>query len=97
MKKALVLSVILTFILAVTFAGFAAETKKTETVQGTVTKIDGNKLTIKKDDGTEVTVEVKSVKGIKVGDKVKVKNGVVTKEKEKKEASPKKKKAVEGC
>jgi hypothetical protein len=42
-------------------------------LMGTVTKIEGKKITIKQDDGKETTVEVKDVKGIKVGDRVKVK------------------------
>jgi hypothetical protein len=41
-------------------------------LMGTVTKIE-KKITIKQDDGKETTVEVKDVKGIKVGDRVKVK------------------------
>lgn len=98
MKKAIALLMVLTFVFAVAFVSFAADTKKTEVVQGTVTKIEGKKLTIKQADGNEVTVEVKSVKGIKVGDKVTVKDGVVTKEKGKEaKPAPKKKKAVEGC
>ncbi|MCX7724366.1 MAG: hypothetical protein N2042_03855 [Thermodesulfovibrio sp.] len=98
MKKAISLMVLLTFILGVAFASFATETKKPAEVKGTVTKIEGNKLTVKQADGKEVIVEVKDVKGIKVGDKVKIKDGVVTKEKGKEETSgAKKKKAVEGC
>ncbi|GAB5046456.1 selenite/tellurite reduction operon protein ExtJ [Thermodesulfovibrio sp. TK110] len=98
MKKALALLLVLTFVFAVSFLSFAADAKKNEAVQGTVTKIEGKKLTIKQADGKEVTVEVKNVKDIKVGDKVTVKNGVVTKEKGKEATpAPKKKKAVEGC
>lgn len=98
MRKAIALLVVLTFVFAVAFASFAAETKKSTEVKGTVTKIEGKKLTIKQADGKEVTVEVKDVKGIKVGDKVTVKDGVVTKEKtQEKSEKPKKKKAVEGC
>lgn len=59
-------------------------------VKGTITKIEGNKVTVKDDKGKETTVEVKDVKGLKVGDKVKIKDGVATKE------APKKKKP-EGC
>ncbi|MGC9045975.1 MAG: selenite/tellurite reduction operon protein ExtJ [Thermodesulfovibrio sp.] len=98
MKKAVALLLVLTFVFAVAFTSFAADVKKTEAVQGTVTKIEGKKLTIKQADGKEVTVEVKNVKDIKVGDKVTVKDGVVKKEKGKEATpAPKKKKAVEGC
>ncbi|GLI53705.1 hypothetical protein TISLANDTSLP1_13980 [Thermodesulfovibrio yellowstonii] len=98
MKKAIALMVVLTFLLGVVFVSFAAEAKKASEVKGTVTKIEGKKLTIKQADGKEVTVEVKDVKGIKVGDKVTVKDGVVTKDKGKEGTSgSKKKKAVEGC
>lgn len=59
-------------------------------VKGTITKIDGNKVTVRDDKGKETTVEVKDPKGLKVGDKVSIKDGVATKE------VPKKKKP-EGC
>lgn len=80
---ALVIAIIFTF--GVATMGLAAAE-----VKGTVTKIDGNKVTVKDDKGKETTVEVKEVKDIKVGDKVTIKGGVVTKDK------PKKKKP-EGC
>ncbi|MCX7794008.1 MAG: hypothetical protein N2257_06350 [Thermodesulfovibrionales bacterium] len=83
MKKAIALIVMLTFILGLAGLALAAE------VKGTITKIEGNKLTIKQADGKEVTVEVKDAKGLKVGDTVTVKDGVATVEK--------KKKAIEGC
>ncbi|MCX7913484.1 MAG: hypothetical protein N2511_02725 [Thermodesulfovibrionales bacterium] len=80
---ALVVAIIFTFGI-ITMAMASAE------VKGTVTKIDGNKVTVKDDKGKETTVEVKDPKGVKVGDKVTIKDGVVTKE------APKKKKP-EGC
>ncbi len=46
-------------------------------VSGTVTKIEGNKVTVKDDMGKETTVEVKDIKGTKVGDKVKIEDGVI--------------------
>lgn len=85
MKKAIALIVMLTFVLSLAGLALAAE------VKGTITKIEGNKLTIKQADGKEVTVEVKETKDLKVGDTVTVKDGAVTKE------APKKKKAIEGC
>ncbi|GAB6184148.1 selenite/tellurite reduction operon protein ExtJ [Thermodesulfovibrio hydrogeniphilus] len=94
MRKAVALLVAFVFVFGVAFASFAAEAKE---VKGTVTKIEGNKVTVKQADGKEVTVEVKDAKGIKVGDKVTIKDGVVKKEETKKEEKPKKKKAVEGC
>jgi hypothetical protein len=80
---ALVVAIIFTFGIAT--MGLAAGE-----VKGTVTKIEGNKVTVKDDKGKETTVEVKEVKDIKVGDKVTIKDGVVKKE------APKKKK-IEGC
>ena len=53
-------------------------------IKGTVTKIDGNQLTIQDDMGKQITVQVKdqeSLKEIKVGDRVLVKDGKVIKEK----------------
>lgn len=83
-KRILALMVIFVFALGVISLAFAAGE-----VSGKITKIDGNKLTIKAADGKETTVEVKSAKGLKVGDEVTVKDGVAT--------VTKKKKAIEGC
>ncbi len=80
---ALVIAIIFTF-------GVATMGLATAEVKGTITKIDGKKVTVKDDKGEETTVEVKEVKDIKVGDKVTIKDGVATKE------APKKKKP-EGC
>ncbi len=46
-------------------------------VSGKVTKIEGNKVTVQDDIGKETTVEVKDVKDTKVGNKVKIENGVI--------------------
>lgn len=73
MKKILVLFIAVVFTLGVVGLAFSAE------VKGTVSKIDGNKITVKDSAGKETTVEVKSVpKGLKAGDKVTIKNDVVT-------------------
>lgn len=80
MKKILVVLVAVMFTIGLVGLAFADE------VSGKITKIDGNKLTIKTKD-KDVTVEVKSAKDLKVGDEVMVKDGV----------AKKKKKAVEGC
>jgi cytochrome oxidase Cu insertion factor (SCO1/SenC/PrrC family) len=92
MKRALALIVMLTFVLGLAAVALSATvTSATKEVKGTITKIEGNKLTIKQADGKEVTVEVKDAKGLKVGDNVEVKDGVAKKE------EVKKKKAIEGC
>ncbi|MGE5664726.1 MAG: hypothetical protein ACM31I_10390 [Deltaproteobacteria bacterium] len=57
-------------------AGMAGETK------GTVTKIEGSKVTIKDAMGVEETVEPKNpeaLKGLNVGDQAAVKDGMLTK------------------
>ena len=75
-KRILVLLIVVMFTFAVVSLGFAAE------VKGTVAKIDGKKITVKDAAGKETAVEVKEVpKGLKVGDKVTIKDGVVTIEK----------------
>jgi outer membrane lipoprotein SlyB len=79
MKKILVLLVAVVFTVAVAGISFAAD------VKGAISKIEGNKITVKASDGKETTVEG-DAKGFKVGDKVMVKDGKITK-----------KKAVEGC
>ncbi len=85
MKRVLALIVMLTFIIGVAGLAMASE------IKGTITKIEGNKLTIKQADGKEVTTEVKDTSGLKVGDMVEVEKGVAKKE------MPKKKKPIEGC
>ncbi len=80
---ALIIALIFTF-------GIVSMAMASGEVKGIITKIDGNKVTVKDDKGKETTVEVKDPKGLKVGDKVSIKDGVVTKE------APKKKKP-EGC
>lgn len=79
MKKYLVLIVAIIFTLTVAGLGFAADMK------GSIEKIDGNKITVKGADGKSTTVEG-DAKGLKVGDKVTVKDGKIMK-----------KKAIEGC
>jgi type 1 fimbria pilin len=46
-------------------------------VNGTVSKIEGNKVTVQDDVGKETTVDVKDVKDTKVGDKVKIEDDVI--------------------
>jgi len=72
-QKILVLLIAVMFTIGVVSLGFAAD------VKGTVAKIDGKKITVKDNKGKETTVEVKDTAGAKVGDKVEIKNGKVTK------------------
>ncbi len=72
MKRLVALFVILMFVIGVVGLSFAAD------VKGTVTKIDGKKITVKDDKGKETTVEVKDTGGAKVGDTVEIKDGKVT-------------------
>lgn len=79
-KKILALIIVLMFSLGVAGLAFA-----NDAIMGKITKIEDKKLTIKEDE-KEVTVEVKSTSGLKVGDTVTVKDG-----------EAKKKKIIEGC
>jgi pyruvate kinase len=77
-KKLIILLMAVVFTLGVVGLTFSAQE-----VKGTVSKIEGNKLTIADDMGKEKTVKVEdkeSLKEIKVGDRVLVKDGKVTKE-----------------
>lgn len=76
-KRILVLLIAVLFTLGVVSLGFAADVD----VKGTVTKIDGKKITVKDNKGKETTVEVKNTGGVKVGDKVTVKDGKIMKDK----------------
>lgn len=77
-KKWVILLMAAVFTLGVVGLSFSAQE-----IKGTVSKIDGNKLTILDDMGKEQTVKVKdkeSLKEVKVGDRVLVKDGKVIKE-----------------
>jgi len=81
-RSLIVLLMAMVFTLGVVGLSFSAQ-EMTQEVMGTVSKIDGNKLTILDDImGKEKTVKVKdleSLKEIRVGDRVLVKEGKVTK------------------
>lgn len=79
MRKFLVIMVAVVFVVAVAGLSFAADMK------GTVSKIEGGKIMVKTADGKEISA-TGDAKGLKVGDKVIVKDGKVMK-----------KKAIEGC
>ena len=77
-KRLIILLMAAVFTLGVVGLSFSAQE-----IKGTVSKIDGNKLTILDDKGKEKTVKVKdleSLKEVKVGDRVLVKDGKVIKE-----------------
>lgn len=72
MKTTLLWGVVAAVTLAVSGPAVSAE------VKGTVAKIEGKTVTVKDDRGKETPVQVKDTAGIKVGDKVEIKDGVVT-------------------
>ena len=77
-KRLIVLLMAMVFTLGIVSLSFPAQE-----VKGTVARIEGNKLTIRDDMGKEKTLKVKdleSLKEIKVGDRVLVKDGKVIKE-----------------
>ncbi len=76
MKSVVTALVAAAFLLSLVSPSFAAGYEKMG-VSGKVTKIEGNKVTVQDDMGKETTVEVKDVKDAKVGDKVKIENGVI--------------------
>lgn len=69
MKKIMVTLILTAFVLGITGFGFAANEVQ---LKGVITKISGNKITIKDDAGKETIVEG-TLKGIKVGDSVLIK------------------------
>ena len=76
-KRLIVLLMAMVFTLGVVGLSFSAQE-----IKGTVSKIEGNKLSILDETGKEKTVNVKdkeSLKEIKVGDKVLLKDGKVIK------------------
>ena len=78
-KKLIILLMAAIFTLGVAGLSFSAQE-----VKGTVSKIEGDKLTILDDKGKQTTSRVGDpmiLKDLKVGDRVLVKDGKVTKEK----------------
>ncbi len=77
-RRLIVLLMVTAFTLGVVGMSFSAQE-----IKGTISKIDGDKLTLLDDTGKERTVIVKdkeSLKEVKVGDKVLVKDGKVIRE-----------------
>ncbi|MDX9714692.1 MAG: hypothetical protein RBT37_04600 [Dissulfurispiraceae bacterium] len=90
MQKIFAVVIALVFALSVAGLSFAAD------VTGTVSKVEGSKITVKDAKGAETVVDSKDAK-VKVGDKVTVKDGKIVGESADKKPSKKKKKAIEGC
>lgn len=78
MKRIFIMLFALLFVFSVVSMAFADSAK----IEGTVTKIEGKKVTVKDEKGKETTVTVKDLGGAKVGDKVEIKDGKVTVKKE---------------
>jgi len=77
-KRLFILLVAIVFTLSVAGLSFSAQEAK-----GIVTKIEGSRLTITDEMGKEKIVKVRneeSLKEIKVGDSVSIKDGMLTKE-----------------
>lgn len=80
-KRLLVLLMATLFTLSLASTGLSAGMGKE--VKGTVTKIEGSKVTIVDSAGNEKTIEAKDpemLKDLKSGDRVSVKDGMLTKE-----------------
>lgn len=78
-KKAITVVSIAVFALGLIGLAFGAA----QDVTGTVTKIEGNKVTITDAAGKDTTIQVsdpKTIQDLKVGDKAKVEGGKVTKQ-----------------
>jgi ribosomal protein S1 len=91
MKSIITVLMAATFLLSLTSLSLAAGADKMG-VNGTITKIEGNKVTVQNDMGKETTVDAKELKDAKVGDKVKIENGVIKKSTDEPETSGKPKK-----
>ncbi len=80
-KRLLILLVAIVFTLSVAGLSFSAGAGKE--VKGIVVKIEGSKLTILDSMGNEKTIETKDhwmLRDLKVGERVSVKDGILTKE-----------------
>lgn len=78
-KRLIVLVMAVVFTLGVLSLTASAQ----QEVKGTVSKMEGNQITIRDDSGKQITVSVQdpmTLKDLKVGDRVSVKDGKVIKE-----------------
>ena len=78
LKKSIVVLMAILFTFGAVGLGFAAQD-----IKGTVSKIEGDQVTVLDAAGKEATIKVKNpatLKDLKAGDKVSVKDGTVTKE-----------------
>jgi hypothetical protein len=89
MKSNLSVLVAAIFLMSFSNPSFASGAEKVEKtgVKGMVTKIEGNKVTVKDDMGKETAVDGKDLKDIKVGEKVIIQEGIIKKMTEKPERS----------
>ena len=76
MKSIITVLVTAAFLLSLAGLSLAAGADKMG-VKGTVIKIEGTKVTVQDDMGKETAVDVKDVKNTKVGDDVKIEDGVI--------------------
>jgi len=82
MKARKLLTLLAVGVLTLSLAGPAISAGMGDDIKGTVTKIDGNHVTIKSVTGDEKTVEPanpEALGGLKVGDQAMVKDGKLTK------------------
>lgn len=84
-KRLIVFLMVTAFIFGVVSMGVSAQE-----IKGIVAKIEGDQLTLLDDKGQEKTVKVdeKSLREVKVGDRVLVKDGKVTKDSTSEQSSP---------
>ena len=78
-SKSMSVLVVVVFLFGLAYLSFAAEGSKTAAVKGSITKIEGNMVTVQDKTGKETTVKVKDVSGLQVSDTVKIKDGVAKK------------------
>ncbi len=69
-KRFIILAIMMALFIGLAAVSYAATDDASDDAVGTVTKIAGLKVTVKESSGTEKTVEVKDLKGLKVGDYV---------------------------
>jgi hypothetical protein len=93
MKMKSILAVLIAAIFFLSFSGlsFAAGAEKAgkKEVKGTVTKIEGNKITVKDEMGKETAADGKDLMDVKVGEKVIIEEGIIKKLTQKPERSEK--------
>jgi hypothetical protein len=76
MKRKTIMALVVTIGFILSFVNFSYGGAEKIEAKGTVAKVEGQTVILKVDKGEKIIVKLEDVKGIKVGDKIEIKDGV---------------------